>query len=242
MALGDRRRGARGRAGGGGARWRRAAAMVAARPRGGRRGAMAALRTTPTRYAGCVTIAVLAGGADRPYPASHRRLYTGIRSAGLVVSELPPGVRPRRWMFPARNRIIAALSTITVVVQARPRSGALVTARHAAQLGRRVGAVPGPGELAAVGRTTCADPRRRGADHRRPGRARPAVRARGALGRRCAPRPAGARRRGAARRARRGSRGPGGVRSCRPRAGRRGSRRSPRSSSPGSSGDPRAVG
>jgi DNA processing protein len=99
---------------------------------------------TPDRdHAGCVTIAVLAGGADRPYPASHRRLYTRIRNAGLVLSELPPGVRPRRWMFPARNRIIAALSTITVVVQARPRSGALVTARHAAQLGRQVGAVPG---------------------------------------------------------------------------------------------------
>jgi DNA processing protein len=94
-------------------------------------------------HAGCVTIAVLAGGAERPYPASHRRLYTRIRNAGLVVSELPPGVRPRRWMFPARNRIIAALSTITVVIQARPRSGALVTARHAAQLGRHVGAVPG---------------------------------------------------------------------------------------------------
>ncbi len=93
--------------------------------------------------AGCVTIAVLAGGADRPYPASHRRLYTRIRRAGLVVSELPPGVRPRRWMFPARNRIIAALGAITIVVQARARSGALVTARHAAQLGRLVGAVPG---------------------------------------------------------------------------------------------------
>jgi DNA processing protein len=93
--------------------------------------------------AGCVTIAVLAGGADRPYPASHRRLYTRIRRAGLVVSELPPAVRPRRWMFPARNRIIAALSTLTVVIEARPSSGALVTARHAAQLGRRVGAVPG---------------------------------------------------------------------------------------------------
>ena len=100
--------------------------------------------TTPDRDdAGCVTVAVLAGGADRPYPASHRRLYTGIRRAGLVVSELPPGVRPRRWMFPARNRIIAALSTLTVVIQARPSSGALITARHAAQLGRHVGAVPG---------------------------------------------------------------------------------------------------
>jgi DNA processing protein len=100
--------------------------------------------TTPDRAdVRCVTVAVLAGGADRPYPASHRRLYTRIRSAGLVVSELPPGVRPRRWMFPARNRIIAALSAVTVVIQARPRSGALVTARHAAQLGRHVAAVPG---------------------------------------------------------------------------------------------------
>jgi DNA processing protein len=106
--------------------------------------ASGAAATTPDHDdGGCVTIAVLAGGADRPYPVSHRRLYSGIRRAGLVVSELPPGVRPRRWMFPARNRIIAALSTITVVIQARPRSGALVTARHAAQLGRHVGAVPG---------------------------------------------------------------------------------------------------
>jgi DNA processing protein len=90
------------------------------------------------------TIAVLPGGADRPYPAGHRRLYERIRAHGLVVSELPPGVQPRRWMFPARNRIIAGLSAITVVVQARTRSGALVTARHAAALGRTVGAVPGP--------------------------------------------------------------------------------------------------
>ena len=56
---------------------------------------------------------------------------------------MPPGVRPRRWMFPARNRIIAGLSAITVVVQARKRSGALVTASHAARLGRAIGAVPG---------------------------------------------------------------------------------------------------
>ena len=118
----------------GGAAGRRAA-QPGATATGWRRG--------PRPRPGGVTIAVLAGGADRPYPASHRRLYTRIRSAGLVVSELPPGVRPRRWMFPARNRIIAALSTITVVIQARPRSGALVTARHAAQLGRHVGAVPG---------------------------------------------------------------------------------------------------
>jgi DNA processing protein len=94
--------------------------------------------------AGGATIAVLPGGADRPYPAGHGRLYERIRARGVVVSELPPGVAPRRWMFPARNRIIAGLSAMTVVVQARSRSGALVTARHAAELGRMVGAVPGP--------------------------------------------------------------------------------------------------
>jgi len=106
-------------------------------------GATGATRATGATGATGLTVAVLPGGADRPYPASHRRLYARIRSGGLVMSELPPGVRPRRWMFPARNRIIAGLSAITVVVQARSRSGALVTARHAAQLGRRVGAVPG---------------------------------------------------------------------------------------------------
>jgi DNA processing protein len=90
------------------------------------------------------TVAVLAGGADVPYPASHRRLYARIRAEGVLVSELPPGIRPRRWMFPARNRIIAGLSAMTVVVQARPQSGALVTARYAGGLGRTVGAVPGP--------------------------------------------------------------------------------------------------
>ena len=90
-----------------------------------------------------ITVAVLPGGADRAYPSSHRRLYERIRTHGIALSELAPGVTPRRWMFPARNRIIAALSAITVVVQARPRSGALVTARHASAMGRLVGAVPG---------------------------------------------------------------------------------------------------
>ena len=133
-------------AGGGAMRGSAAAGAGGGGRRGGRAGGGEAgpEGTTPDNDdAGCVTVAVLPGGADRPYPASHRRLYTGIRRAGLVVSELPPGVRPRRWMFPARNRIIAALSMLTVVVQARPNSGALITARHAAQLGRRVGAVPG---------------------------------------------------------------------------------------------------
>jgi DNA processing protein len=95
------------------------------------------------RSPGGGAVAVLPGGADRPYPATHRRLYERIRAAGVVVSELPPGVRPRRWMFPARNRVIAGLAAMTVVVQARPRSGALVTARHAMTLKRPLGAVPG---------------------------------------------------------------------------------------------------
>jgi DNA processing protein len=90
------------------------------------------------------TIAVLAGGADTPYPASKRALYRQIVSAGgCVVSEMPPGAAVMRWGFPARNRIIAALSAATVVVEARERSGSLITAEIAADLGRPVGAVPG---------------------------------------------------------------------------------------------------
>jgi DNA processing protein len=89
------------------------------------------------------TIAVAPAGADRPYPASGRALHRRIRRIGAVVSELAPGVPVRRWMFPARNRIIAGLSAMTVVVQARTGSGALLTARCAADLGRAVGAVPG---------------------------------------------------------------------------------------------------
>ena len=93
---------------------------------------------------GDTALAVLPGGADRAYPAGHRALYRRILGGGgAAVSELGPGVAPRRWMFPARNRLIAALSAMTVVVQARPRSGSLVTARWAQRLGRRVGAVPG---------------------------------------------------------------------------------------------------
>jgi DNA processing protein len=93
--------------------------------------------------AGGVTIAVLAGAPERPYPSRARALHARIRAAGAVVSELPPGTGSRRWMFPARNRLIAALTAMTVVVEARSRSGALVTARHARRLGRAVGAVPG---------------------------------------------------------------------------------------------------
>lgn len=89
------------------------------------------------------TLAVLAAGADRPYPPSKRRVYEAIREAGAVVSELPPGASAHRWCFPARNRIIAALAGVTVVVEAAERSGSLITAEYARDLGREVGAVPG---------------------------------------------------------------------------------------------------
>jgi DNA processing protein len=92
---------------------------------------------------GGLTVAVLGSGADLPYPASLRRLYESIVSSGLVLSELPPGTAARRWSFPARNRIMAALAAMTVVVEARERSGSLITATMAAELGREVGAVPG---------------------------------------------------------------------------------------------------
>jgi DNA processing protein len=92
---------------------------------------------------GALTVAVLAGGADVPYPRSRLGLYERIVSEGLVVSELPPGTRPFRWCFPARNRIMAGLSAMTVVVEGTDRSGSLITAGFAADLGREVGAVPG---------------------------------------------------------------------------------------------------
>jgi DNA processing protein len=92
---------------------------------------------------GGATVAVLGSAPEQPYPAAGRRLHGEIICAGAVVSELGPGVATRRWMFPARNRIIAALSEMTVVVAARRNSGALLTALEAMKLRRRVGAVPG---------------------------------------------------------------------------------------------------
>ena len=89
------------------------------------------------------TVAVLAGGADVPYPPSKRRLYTAIRRQGCVVAEMPPGFNAFRWSFPARNRLIAALARLTVVVEARERSGSLITAELARDIGRDVAAVPG---------------------------------------------------------------------------------------------------
>jgi DNA processing protein len=93
--------------------------------------------------AGGATIAVLGCGADVPYPRSKGALYRRIVAEGAVVSELPPGATPRKWTFPARNRIIAALGQATIVVEAAQRSGSLITAEFALELGREVLAVPG---------------------------------------------------------------------------------------------------
>jgi DNA processing protein len=86
---------------------------------------------------------VLGGGPDVPYPRTNRRLHERIASEGLLVSEIPPGQGPFRWSFPARNRIMAGLSEVCVVVEAAERSGSLITADFAADLGRVVAAVPG---------------------------------------------------------------------------------------------------
>jgi DNA processing protein len=95
------------------------------------------------------TVAFLAGGVDRFYPSGHDTLLTRITEAGAVISELPCGSPPTKWRFLQRNRLIAAASQATVVVEAGWRSGSLNTAGHAAQLGRPVGAVPGPVTSAA---------------------------------------------------------------------------------------------
>src|SRR4029434_187898 len=92
---------------------------------------------------GGVTVAVLGCGIDRDYPAAHAELARRICEIGLVVSEYEPGVEPAPWRFPARNRIIAGLARATVVVEARERSGALITADFALEDGREVLAVPG---------------------------------------------------------------------------------------------------
>ncbi|HSS81665.1 MAG TPA: DNA-processing protein DprA [Gaiellaceae bacterium] len=89
------------------------------------------------------TVAVLGCGVDRNYPAAHAQLADRISEQGLVASEYAPGVEPAPWRFPARNRIIAGLAAATVVVEARERSGALITADFALEAGREVFAVPG---------------------------------------------------------------------------------------------------
>ena len=93
--------------------------------------------------AGGATVAVLGCGIDRDYPAAHADLARRIAGSGLIVSEYAPGVEPAPWRFPARNRIVAGLCAATVVVEARERSGALITADLALEEGREVFAVPG---------------------------------------------------------------------------------------------------
>jgi DNA processing protein len=89
------------------------------------------------------TVAVLGCGIDRNYPAAHAGLARTIAERSLLVSEYEPGVEPEPWRFPARNRIVAGLCAATVVVEARERSGALITADFALEEGREVFAVPG---------------------------------------------------------------------------------------------------
>jgi DNA processing protein len=107
-----------------------------------------ALGIDATSHRGCldgggVPVAVLACGPERAYPLRHRTLHARVAAAGLVLSELPPGTGAHRWSFPARNRIMAGLSRMTVVVEAADPSGSLITAEFARELGRTVAAVPG---------------------------------------------------------------------------------------------------
>lgn len=90
------------------------------------------------------TVAVLGCGADVVYPSSHRSLYQRVAEKGLIMSELPPGVRPSRYTFPNRNRLLAALGDAVLVIEGSLTSGAMQTAEQAAHIGRPVFAVPGP--------------------------------------------------------------------------------------------------
>lgn len=92
---------------------------------------------------GTATVAVLGSGPDVAYPRTETRLHRELAERAVVISEMPPGSGARRWSFPARNRIIAGLARLTVVVEAAERSGSLITATYAQELGREVGAVPG---------------------------------------------------------------------------------------------------
>lgn len=90
------------------------------------------------------TIAVLGTGIDVPYPPEHAELFALIADHGCLVTEFPPGTRPRKWHFPQRNRIIAGLSRGVLVIEAPEQSGALITAHYAMDEGKEVFAVPGP--------------------------------------------------------------------------------------------------
>jgi DNA processing protein len=107
-----------------------------------------ALGIDGTAHRGCldgggVPVAVVASGSDVVYPRRHRALHERVAREGLVLSELPPGTEPFRWSFPARNRIMAGLARMTLVVEAADPSGSLITAEFAKDLGRCVAAVPG---------------------------------------------------------------------------------------------------
>lgn len=90
------------------------------------------------------TVAVLGTGVDMAYPPSHRALHARIATSGLLLSELPPGAHSHGGSFPKRNRLIAALARLTIIVEAPVKSGARHTARHALELNRDLAAVPGP--------------------------------------------------------------------------------------------------
>jgi DNA processing protein len=118
--------------------------------------------------AGGVTVGVLGCGIDRIYPAAHAQLAEGMSERGLVISEYEPGIEAAPWRFPARNRIIAGLCQATVIVEARERSGALITADFALEEGREVFVVPGEitsalsagtNRLLKVGAAPLTDPR-----------------------------------------------------------------------------------
>jgi DNA processing protein len=93
--------------------------------------------------AGGSATAVVGGGVDVAYPRQNLRLYRRLRDEGAVLSEMPPGQRPFKWSFPARNRIMAGLAEMTLLVEAADPSGSLITAEFARDLGRAVAAVPG---------------------------------------------------------------------------------------------------
>jgi DNA processing protein len=92
---------------------------------------------------GAKTVAVMAGGLDRLYPSQNQELFQRIQKSGLLISEVAPGVSPTKWRFLQRNRLIAALSQATVVIEAGVRSGTINTVHHANDIGRPVGAIPG---------------------------------------------------------------------------------------------------
>lgn len=96
-----------------------------------------------TLQLGGTTVAVMAGGLDRLYPASNSELFKNLKLSGALISEVPPGVMPTKWRFLQRNRLIAALTQATVVIEAGFRSGTVNTVGHANDLDRPVGAVPG---------------------------------------------------------------------------------------------------